>query len=148
AAGEQGSAQIAFLQSRIAAQNEEKVKAEIASASLRAPFDGTILTKDIEFRTNEFLQPGSAFAEIAVLDNWELQIEVPEKNIGMVEEMLRDRGSIDTNFILYTQSSQILHARLSSRQQISPSAYPKEKESVFLITIQNPEIPEYMKKNL
>ena len=112
------------------------------------PFDGTILTKDVEFRTNEFLQPGAPFAEIAALDNWELQIEVPEKKIGMVEDILRDKGSIEANFILYTQSSQLLHAKLSSRQEISASAYPKEKESVFFITIPNLEIPDYMRKNL
>lgn len=148
AAGDQGSAQIALLQSHISGQNEARLRADIASATLRAPFDGTILTKDVESRAGEFLQTGAALAEIADIHDWELQVEIAEKNIGMVETALRDRGSINANFILYTQSAQLLHTKLTSHRQISAAAYPKEKESVFILTFPNPEIPDGMRKNL
>jgi HlyD family secretion protein len=148
AGGDEALAQGAHSQARIAELKMEQLKTEIANSSLRAPFDGTILTKDIELHAGEVLQAGSAFAEVAALDKWELQMEVSEQDIGMVENALKDRGAIGVSFILYTQTASVVPTKLSSRKQISAAAYPKEKESVFYVSIEDPEIPADMQKNL
>lgn len=142
--GDEASAQVAMLQARVMEQNEKKLRADIEAATLRAPIDGVVLTKDIEQHTGEFIQPGSGFAEIASLAQWELQIDVNEKEIGHVESALPRAGSgapKDVNFILYSQSAHQLHAKLERHEQISSAAYPREKENVFIITIPNIEIP-------
>jgi len=142
--GDEGSAQIPFLQATVAEQNEKKLQADIASTTLRTPITGVILTKDIELRAGEVIQAGTPFAEVAALDAWELQIDVSEKQIGRVEEVLPRAGSAagkDVNFILYSQSSYKLHAQLERHEQISAAAYPREKENVFVVTLQNIDIP-------
>jgi biotin carboxyl carrier protein len=142
--GDEGSAQIAFLQASVAEQNEKKVKADLAATTLRSPIAGVVLTKDVELRTGEFIQAGSNFAEVAAFDAWELQVDVSEKEIGRVEEALPRAASgtgKDVTFILYSQSSHTLHARLERHEQISAAAYPREKENVFVVTLQNIAIP-------
>jgi multidrug efflux pump subunit AcrA (membrane-fusion protein) len=142
--GDEGSAQIPFLQATVAEQNEKKLQADIASTTLRTPITGVILTKDIELRGGEVIQAGTPFAEVAALDAWELQIDVSEKQIGRVEEAIAASGSAagkDVNFILYSQSSYKLHAQLERHEQISAAAYPREKENVFVVTLQNIDIP-------
>ncbi len=52
------------------------------------------------------------------------------------------------DYILYSQSSYKLHGEIKNRQQISAMAYPKEKENVFIITLENMQVPEELKKDL
>ncbi len=148
ALNDEASAQVSMLQASISDGNEKRIKADIASATLRSPLDGAVLTKDLELHAGEFLQAGSPFAEIAGIDSWELQVEVNEKEIGAVENALNEHRQIDVNFILYSITAHKLHARLESRQQISAAAYPREKENVFIVTIKNPEIPSALINNL
>lgn len=145
---DEGAAQVALLQSRISAENQKKIQAEIESATLRAPIDGVVMTKDLDKRSGEFLQAGSMVAEIADLRDWELLVEVNEKEIGRVEEGLRRLGSAVTNFILYSHSAYVFSARLERQQQISAVALPREQDTVFIVTYHNPEIPEQFAPHL
>ncbi len=71
-----------------------------------------------------------------------------EKAIGRVEHRLDSAHSLPVNFILYSQSAYQLHSQLESPQQISASAYPREKDNVFIITLQNIQVPEELKPDL
>lgn len=142
--GDEASAQVAYLSARVAEEHEKKLKADIEAATLRSPIDGIVLTKSLELRAGEFIQPGTVFAEIAALNDWELQIEVNEKEIGKVEKVVPREGSgepRDVNFILYSQSAHKLQAQLTRQEQISAAAYPREEANVFVVTLQNVEIP-------
>ena len=110
-----------------------------------------MLTKDIELRVGEFIQPGSPFAEIAGLDRWEVQAEIPEKQIGAVERRLPTdaRGEpINMSFILYSQSAYTFHTTIERRDQISAVAYPRDKENVFIVSVMEVAVPDSMKDAL
>ena len=66
----------------------------------------------------------------------------------MVEGALAKNGALDANFILYSQSGQIVRTKLTDEKQISAMAYPRDKENVFLVTINNPDIPAAMRNNV
>lgn len=144
----EGEAQVVALQATISEKREQSLEKDIAAATLRSPIDGVILTKDLELRTGEYLQPGALFAEIANLEHWELQVEVNEKAIGKVERELAKSGPLPVNFILYSQSAEKLQSTLSSRQQISAMAYPREKENVFVITLPGLQAPPDLARDL
>ena len=148
ALGDEASAQVALLQAKALEESEKKIRSDIESATLRSPIDGVVMTKDLELRGGEVLQPGSLFAEVDGADAWQLQIEINERDISMVEQALRNSGQLDANFILYSQSAQIVSTKLNDHKQISAMAYPREKENVFLVTIDKPEIPPALVKNL
>jgi multidrug efflux pump subunit AcrA (membrane-fusion protein) len=138
---DEASAQVAQAQAAIAGETEKRIRADIASASLRSPIAGVVLTKSPELRAGEYLQPGSLFAEIGGIDRWELHADVDERDIGLVERFLADKGSLPLPFILYAETAQRLEATLSDRQQISAAAQPREKKNVFVVTVKDPPIP-------
>jgi multidrug efflux pump subunit AcrA (membrane-fusion protein) len=128
----------------VAEENAGRLRADLASATLRSPIDGVVVTKDLELRTGETLQLGASFAEVASFGEWELQMEVNEKQIGKVERALKGEGEgapRDVNFILYSQSGVKLKGQLVHYDQISAAAFPRETENVFLLTLPNIEIP-------
>ena len=149
--GDEASAQISLAEARSAEQQEKILRADLDATTLRAPLDGRVLTKDIELRAGEFIQPGAPFAEIAGLDHWEVQAEVPEKQIGLIEKRFPAGASaqpVDMTFILYSQSAHTFRTRLERREQISAVAYPREKENVFIVTASEVAVPESMKDAL
>jgi len=142
--GDEAAAQLALLQARVAEENEKKLRADVAAMTLRSPMDGVVLTKDIELHAGEFIQAGTSFAEVAALDDWELQIEVDEKAIGKLEKSLpRDEkgAPLPVNYILYSQSAYKLRSALANHEQISAAAYPREEKNVFIVTLRDVEIP-------
>jgi hypothetical protein len=148
AAGDEAAAQVSLLEVKVLDQQAKKLQADIDSATLRSPIDGVVMTKDLELRAGEVLQEGAPFAEIDDLASWQLHAEINERDIAAVEEAFQEKGPLDLTYILYSQSAHVLHARIDSRQQISASAYPREKDNVFLVTIDNPPIPPDIMKDI
>jgi multidrug resistance efflux pump len=148
AMGDEAAANVAFLQASVAAENMNKISADIASATLRSRIDGVVLTKDLELHVGEPLQPGTPFAEVAALDSWEAQIDLNEKKVGFVEKKLATGKPVDVSFVLYSQSSHTFHGQLVKHEQISSQAIAREKENVFLVSLKNIEVPPPLKSAL
>ncbi len=147
-AGDEAAAQIATIQAGATQPQEKKLLLDIASATLRSPIDGVVLTKDIEQHAGEFVQAGTSFAEVAGMSDWDLQLEVSERSIGRVEKALARHAPLAVNYILYSQSAHKLSGALQHAQQISAAAYPREKEQVFIVTLPGVQFPEEMKGEL
>jgi hypothetical protein len=148
AGGDEAGAQVSMLEVKVLDQQARKLQADIDSATLRSPIDGVIMTKDLELRAGEVLQQGAPFAEIDDLSAWQLHAEINERDIAAVEEAFQEKGPLDLTYILYSQSAHILHARIDSHLQISASAYPRDKDNVFLVTIDRPDIPTDILKDI
>ena len=147
ALGDEGAAAVAFLQAGVAEGNVQKITADIASATLKSRIDGVVLTKDLELRVGEPLQPGTPFAEVASLDSWEAQIDLNEKKIGLVEKKLAE-GPLAVSFVLYSQSSHTFRSQLEQHEQISSQAIARDTENVFLVTLKNFEVPPQLENAL
>jgi multidrug resistance efflux pump len=148
---DEAGAQVALIQARAAEQNSKKIQLDIAAATLRSPIDGVVLTKDLDLRTGEFIQAGTLFAEVAALDDWVLQIDVPEKRIGRLETFVPKSGTPDplnVRYILYSQSALKLQTKLTSHDQISAAAHPRETENVFVVSIGDLHLSEELKPAL
>ena len=148
---DEAGAQVALIQARAAEQNSKKIQLDIAAATLRSPIDGVVLTKDLDLRTGEFIQAGTLFAEVAALDDWVLQIDVPEKRIGRLEKFVPKTGTpqpLNVRYILYSQSAMKLQTRLTSHDQISAAAHPRETENVFVVSIGELQLSEELKPAL
>jgi hypothetical protein len=148
ATGDEAAAQVSLLEVKVLDQQAKKLQADIDSATLRSPIDGIVMTKDLELRAGEVLQEGAPFAEIDDFSAWQLHAEINERDIASVEEALHDKGKLDLTYILYSQSAHVLTTTISSPSQISASAYPREKENVFIITFDKPVIPDDIVKDI
>jgi hypothetical protein len=148
AAGDEAGAQVSLLEVNVLKQQAAKLQADIDSATLRAPIDGVVMTKDLELRAGEVLQQGAQFAEIDDPATWQLHAEINERDIAPVEEALQKKGGLDLTYVLASQSAYVLHARVADRLQISATAYPRDKDNVFLVTVDNPVIPAEIAKDI
>ena len=148
AAGDEAGAQVSLLEVNALNQQSKKLQADIDSATLRSPIDGVVMTRDLELRTGEMLQQGAPFAEVDDLTSWQLHAEINERDIAAVEEAFGQKGSLDLSYILYSQNKERLHAVINNRLQISATAYPRDKDNVFVVTVDNPNIPPEMLPDL
>ena len=132
--------QIALTKVRAAEEHVKSRERDIASANLKAPMDGVILTKDIELIEGVFLNAGADFAIIGSKDAWDLQVHVNEKKIGKIESALARKKQIEISFILYSQNMHPLGGVLLDRSQVSQVAYPPQRENAvqenaFVLTL-------------
>jgi hypothetical protein len=146
-AGDEASAQVASLQAGAARANGERLESDIAAATLRSPIDGVILTKDVEKHAGEFIQIGTSLAEVAGLDAWDLRVDVNQRDIGKVEHRLA-KGPIEVGFILYSQTAYTLSSKLESSRQISAAAEARDIDHVFIVTLENVQIPESIRNSM
>jgi hypothetical protein len=146
-AGDEASAQVASLQAAAVRENVKRLEVDIDSATLRSPIDGIVLTKDVEKHHGEFIQAGTAFAEVASLDVWNLRIDVDQRDIAKVGRRLAVEP-INVSYILYSQTAHTLSARLTDPRQISAAAEARETEHVFLVTVHNVEISNEIRSAL
>jgi len=149
--GDPASENIAQTKVRAANEKIKRLEEDIRSATLVSPMDGVVLTKDIEvvFK-GVYLQPGADFAVIGSAEKWDLQVHVPEKQIGKIENMLDKHEQVEVHFILYSHSNVELTGVLKDRSQISQVAYPHQRENAlqentFIITLNDVQAPGYVR---
>lgn len=140
--GKEALARIASLEAQAQAEMEKRLNLEIDLAQLRSPLDGIIMTKDVHLRNGTFLQAGEVMAEVASVDAWDLRLEIAEADISLIEESLDHGESRPVDYLLYTQSSQELHATLTSKKQISPALQAAASGGHFSITLPAVDIPK------
>ncbi len=145
--GDEASAQVATLQAASARENGKRLESDIAAGTLRSPIDGVILTKDVEKHAGEFIQIGTALAEVAALDAWDLHVDVDQKNIGKIETRL-DQGPIDVSYILYSETAHTLTSKLTQSRQISAAAEARDVDHVFVVTLEDVRVPKEIQNSL
>lgn len=140
--GKEALARIASLEAQAQAEMEKRLKLEIDLAQLRAPLAGIVMTKDVHLKNGTFLQAAEVFAEVASIEAWDLRLEIPEADIGLIEEALDDGEAKPVDYLLYTQSARPLHARITSKNEISPALHAGPDGGRFSITLPRVDIPQ------
>lgn len=140
------SEQIAQTKVRSAEQKIKRLERDIQAATLRAPMDGTLLTKDIELLQGVYLNAGADFAVVGTTTAWDVLVHIHEKEVGKVEKLFKEKGSVEVKFILYTHNQTELSGKIVNQSQFSQIAYPHERESAvkenaFILTLPNVKAP-------
>jgi len=144
---DEAQARIASLTAASAAENVHRIQQDLEAATLRAPIDGVVMTKDVEKRTGEVVQMGTPLVEIAALDAWDLKVDVNQKDVGRLESRLA-KGPVGVSYILYSQTAYTLSSELTNVRQISAAAEAREQEHVFVVTIEQVNIPQQIQSSM
>lgn len=145
------SERIAQTKVRAYQQKVERLKQDIASATLVAPMDGIMLTKDIELTEGVFLNAGTDFAVLGSTDKWDLHVHIHEREVGKLEKLLDEKKQVDVRFILYSQNMAELSGPIASREQLSQVAYPHQRENAiqenaFILTLIDVQAPDQIRR--
>jgi len=119
----------------------EELQKEINLSTVRAPLGGVVLTKDLELLRGEVVPAGKILAEVASMENWDLQIRIEESDAGIIERALRSGHSLPVRYVLQSQADVTLHGVVSDPSQISQMVYPDANYNFLYVTIRNIELP-------
>ncbi len=148
ASGDLGAYQVSFLQLRRAIESERKLREDIERSTLRAPMDGVVLTKDVDLRRGSILQTGDPICEVASLDNWDLQISIPEADYGLMRKSLDHHRPLPVEYLLYARSGLTLHGQITSLENISQMTYTEKTANVFYGTIPGITLPPELREEI
>ena len=147
AAGDEAAAQVSMLEVKVLDQQAKKLQADIDSATLRSPIDGVVMTRTSSCAPGSFSRRERPSPRSRTSPHG----NCTRRSMSAISPPLaafQEKGPLDLTYILYSQSAHVLHSRITSRQQISSSAYPKDKDNVFVITVDNPPIPPDVLKDI
>lgn len=105
---------------------------------LRAPLDGVVLTRSLHNREGEALEVGKVFCEIGSLGEFDLQLDLKQKDLGIVLSALQDGETLPVEFILHPHPDVTLSAELSDPGSISQVPEARKQETVFIARIPFP----------
>jgi len=128
----------------------ELLKWQINQCQVKSPITGTIMTAQLELREGLTVKKGDPICEIADLAQWELRLDVSEKEIAWVQRALEAKDAAEVEFYLRAYPEYKLKAAVAQVNQISQMARINEEEKnaghVFEIRVDVPgeELQEIM----
>ncbi len=139
---------LSILRAEQAAQEEARLMEDLRAATLTAPMDGRVLSKDLGQKQGVLLRAGDVLCELGGLDQWSLQIALPEQDVAPLLAALAQQGSLPVSYRLKAGAEVELSARLTSPDQIGQMAYSAAGRNVVYLTLDSVEIPEALRKDL
>ena len=123
----------------------ETIHRDIADSTIAAPLDGAVISKDLDLRLGEVVQPGTILCEVASLEDWDLQIRVDEADAGPLERAIAARKDLPVRFALQARADLTLQAHVTSPSEISQMVYTEAGKSFMYVTVKGINLPEELK---
>lgn len=139
---------LSMLRADQAAQEEARLMEDLRAATLTAPIDGRVLSKDLGQKQGALLRAGDVLCELGGLDQWSLQIALPEQDVAPLLTTLARQGSLPVSYRLKAGAEVELSAKLTSPDQVGQMAYSAAGRNVVYLTLDSVEIPEVLRNDL
>jgi len=139
--GDMQSLRAASLEKQRLETEIETIRRDLAESTIPSPLNGAVVSKDLDLRLGEVVQPGVILCEVASLENWDLQIRIPESDAGPLELALEKRGELPVRYALQARSDSTLRAKVSSRSEISQMVYTEATGSFVYVTLRGIDLP-------
>lgn len=111
------------------------VQQQIDQCQVRAPVAGVILTPELKTREGLTVSKGDMIMEIADPSRWQLVLDVPQEDIGWVQQGLREGKALDVDFYLASYPEYRLKAEVAQADAIGQMARLKDNGNVFEIRV-------------
>jgi hypothetical protein len=107
---------------------------------LKSPLSGRLLTGDFKDLKGSMVKPSQQILRVGRVDTrakkanineWEIELKIPQKNIGQILGAFNKRGlgdELDVDVLLSTKPTQTFKGKLK-RNKISPEAMPNKNEN-------------------
>jgi len=115
---------------------------------LRSPINGMVLTRNLNNREGEALETGKPFCEIGGLGDYEIHLDIRQKDLGDVLSDLDAGRALRVDFILHPHPSVPLTTTLQGANRVSQVPELKKTGSVFIARApfpQNSPLDELLK---
>ena len=123
----------------------ETIQQDVSDSTIAAPLDGAVISKDLDLRLGEVVQPGTILCEVASLEDWDLQIRIDEAEAGPLETAIASRRELPVRFALQARADLTLEARVTSPSEISQMVYTEAGKSFVYVTVRGINLPDELK---
>ncbi len=127
AAGRIADAQQAQLKCQQLQRQGDLVQRRLSQLTVTSPIDGVVVVGDLRRSIGATLEIGQVLFEVASLDRIVLEVEIPEREIGLVRDDSDVRVRVD---------SARVGTIAAELRQIYPSAQLRDDQSVFIAPIE------------
>ena len=127
AAGRIADAQQAQLKCQQLQRQSDLVQRRLSQLTVTSPIDGVVVVGDLRRSIGATLEIGQVLFEVASLDRIVLEVEIPEREIGLVRDDSDVRVRVD---------SARVGTIAAELRQIYPSAQLRDDQSVFIAPIE------------
>jgi multidrug efflux pump subunit AcrA (membrane-fusion protein) len=118
------------------------LRRDLSESLVVSPLEGAVLSKDLDLLRGEFVQPGTLLCDVASLENWDLQIRVPEADAGPLERALQKGRTLPVRYALQARADITLRAGVSSTSEISQMVYPENGAGFVYVTLRGIDLPQ------
>lgn len=132
AADEPVEAKLVEANQRLARVQLAIVEQHIEQAVLRAPFDGVVISGDLRKQIGGVMPRGTPLFEIAPLDTWTLELEVPEGVAAQLSAGFQDGGENQAFTGRFAASARPEATELFELTRVRPSAEVKDGRNIFI----------------
>jgi len=136
--GNEAERKLAQLSARREEETIRRIEYMRDRTLIRSPIDGVVLSKNLHNREGEFFETGKVFAEIASADQFEVVLDIRQRDIGQLLRALEQQGTLPLRFVLHSHASQQLEATIESGLDISQTPEVKPDGSYFQAVINFP----------
>jgi multidrug resistance efflux pump len=99
----------------------QTVERQIERCSIRALIDGVMLTEEPQHLIGATVPEGAELMQLGDLKNFDLSIEVPEHDLMLVEQALRNGAAVPVDFLSHAWPDLVQHAGITSMASLSPT---------------------------
>ena len=131
--GDEGQRKVAELEREGSLAKLDRLKFLQSHTSLVAPISGVVLTKNLANRVGESIEVGKTFCEIAGRDEYEVDIDLRQQDLGVLLDALHRNPDRGVDFILHAQTAIRLHTTIHGVGAISQTAHIKPGGSFFTV---------------
>jgi biotin carboxyl carrier protein len=129
---------IAEIQLRREEENIRHLEYLQSRTRLLAPIDGTVLTRNLHDKEGEALPAGEVFCEIGSADEYDIQLDLRQKDLGTLLAALGEGRALSAEFILHAHPTKRLRVELTDPAQISQLPQARRDQTVFLARLPFP----------
>lgn len=132
-AGDDAQRKVAEIERQASVAKLDRLKYLLSHTELRAPINGVVLTKNLANRVGETTEVGKPFCEMAGRDQYEVNIDLRQQDLGVVFDAMQKTPDLPAEFILLAHTGKRLHSTIHGPGAISQTARAKQGGSVFTV---------------
>lgn len=132
-AGDDAQRKVAEIERQASLAKLERLRYLQSHTELRAPISGIVLTKNLANRVGETTEVGKPFCEMAGRDQYEVNIDLRQQDLGVVLDAMQKTPNLSAEFILLAHTGKRLHTTVHGPNAISQTARVRQGGSVFTV---------------
>lgn len=129
AQGDQAGAREAQMHMERLAYQRQRIERRLERAEVRASIKGVVLSERLSRLEGRDVAAGQGLFEIGDLAQFELELEIPERELPLVERAMRERGEVPVTFLSRAWPELLQDAAVTDQARLLPTSVAESDQA-------------------